>query len=146
MAIKTAELKPKDIGRWVEYKGSAGESQLGRIKSYANGTVKVVYLCDGNWWRFRDYTGEMTLPAALTFVMKPDNRELCDACGRYLPPELLSPFVASTDHNYNKCCGVCALMLSNYIHEQSDKKFQGEGAEYNRTQAIRFYQRTRQPV
>lgn len=66
--IDIAELRPEDIGRWVEYKGGAGETERGRIKSWNNSFIFVVYKCGGEWDRFQDFTGAATNPQDLRFV------------------------------------------------------------------------------
>ena len=45
-----------DIGKWVEYQGH-NYTQKGRMKSFNDKWVFVVFHCDGNWDNYRDYTG-----------------------------------------------------------------------------------------
>lgn len=47
------ELK---IGQWVEYK-TEYKTEKGRIKSWNDKWVFVVYKCGENWDSFMDYTG-----------------------------------------------------------------------------------------
>jgi hypothetical protein len=66
--INIAELKPdKDVGRWVQYKDFRG-TENGRIKSWNDEFIFVVYHCDNQWHRFRDFTGAATNPEELTFI------------------------------------------------------------------------------
>lgn len=63
-----ALLTENDIGRWVEYHGHAGERERGRIKSWNNCFIFVVYKCNHEWDRFQDFTGVATLPRELIFI------------------------------------------------------------------------------
>src|SRR5260221_12882301 len=47
--IQIKELGPQDVGKWVEYRGGAGESERGRITSWTDKYVRVVYRCDTQW-------------------------------------------------------------------------------------------------
>lgn len=64
MPIKIEELKDSDVGQWVNYK----RWQIGRIKSWNNTFVFVVYKCNEEWDRYQDFTGVATKPEDLTFV------------------------------------------------------------------------------
>jgi hypothetical protein len=65
--IKTLQA-PRDIGRWVEYRGRGGEIEQGRVKGWNPKWVFVVYKCAGHWDRFKDFTGQATDPAELHFI------------------------------------------------------------------------------
>ena len=65
-----AELTKKDIGRWVVYKPSFGKPEKGRIKSWNDKYIFVVYKCDHQWNRFQDFTGCATDPEDLEFTTK----------------------------------------------------------------------------
>ena len=65
MKIDIAQLTKKDIGKWVLYTAPHGEIQKGRIKSWNDIFVFVVYNCDNNWDKFQDYTGCATKPEDL---------------------------------------------------------------------------------
>jgi hypothetical protein len=65
--IHIKELGPKDVGKWVEYRGATGETERGRIKSWNDRFVFVVYRCNGEWNRFKDFTAAATNPSDLTF-------------------------------------------------------------------------------
>jgi hypothetical protein len=73
--IDIAQLREADIGKWVEYKGGAGETERGRIKSWNNHNIFVVYKCNGEWGRFWDFTGVATNPQDLKFVKHILNEE-----------------------------------------------------------------------
>jgi hypothetical protein len=60
--IQIKELGPQDVGKWVEYRGGAGETERGRITSWTDKYVRVVYKCDNQWQRFQDFTGCATDP------------------------------------------------------------------------------------
>ena len=62
--INIKELANKDIGMWVVYK-SFNEKELGRIKSWNDKYIFVVYKCLMDWNDFKDYTGEATFPEDL---------------------------------------------------------------------------------
>lgn len=66
--IDISELRKEDIGRWVLYQGSAGEKEKGRIKSWNDKWIFVVYHCDHQWNRFQDFTGAATDPEDLRFT------------------------------------------------------------------------------
>lgn len=66
--IDIAELRKKDIGRWVLYTPSHGAMEKGKIKSWSEHFIFVVYHCDGNWDRFADYTAAGTSPKDLRFT------------------------------------------------------------------------------
>lgn len=65
--IDIAALAQSDVGKWVIYKGNAGEIEEGRIKSWNDEFVFVVYKCGGEWDRFKDFTGCATRPGQLEF-------------------------------------------------------------------------------
>ena len=66
--IDIIKLTKKDIGKWVEYQGYANEKERGKIKSWNNKYIFVVYNCAGNWSRFQDYTSVATKPENLIFI------------------------------------------------------------------------------
>ena len=68
--MKISELTKDDIGKWVLYEGYAGEQEKGRIKSWNNNFIFVVYKCDNQWHRFQDFTGNATDPRQLRFIDK----------------------------------------------------------------------------
>lgn len=50
-------------GDLVHYKGAAGEIENGVVKGVPSNNLEiahVVYKCDDQWHRFRDYTGQAT--------------------------------------------------------------------------------------
>ncbi len=66
--IDIAELTKEDIGRWVVYKSGNGKPEKGRIKSWNDNWIFVVYHCDNQWDRFQDYTGCATRPYDFYFT------------------------------------------------------------------------------
>jgi len=57
-----------DVGRWVVYRPDHGVPQVGKIKSWNDLWIFVVYKCADEWERFYDYTAEATDPEKLQFV------------------------------------------------------------------------------
>jgi hypothetical protein len=58
-----------DKGRWVEYKSKGGDkTEKGKIKSWNDNWIFVVYNCANNWDRYEDYTANATKPDDLTFI------------------------------------------------------------------------------
>lgn len=66
--IDITTLFKEDIGRWVVYKPSFGDPEKGRIKSWNDKFIFVVYKCDSQWDRFQDFTGCATNPEDLKFI------------------------------------------------------------------------------
>ena len=62
--IEIKRLQETDIGRWVIYK-TEFENQRGRIKSWNDKWIFVVYHCAGEWDRYQDYTAAATKPEDL---------------------------------------------------------------------------------
>ena len=73
--IKIQDLTEGHIGKWVEYTAPHGETERGRIKSWNDKYVFVVYKCAGEWKRFFDYTGQATDPNDLEFIHVEDDDE-----------------------------------------------------------------------
>lgn len=73
--IDLALLTTNDLGRWVEYNGAAGEIERGRLKSWNEEFIFVVYKCSGEWKRFQDFTGQATRPEDLHFIEMNKNEE-----------------------------------------------------------------------
>jgi len=59
------ELKHSDVGRWVAYTAPHGEISLGRIKSWNEKYIFVVYHCADEWDNFRNYTAAATNPGEI---------------------------------------------------------------------------------
>lgn len=75
MPIKIKELTEKDIGRWVVYDDGVRPPEYGRIKSWNDLYVFVVYERPGrDMSRFTEYTAAATRPEDLTFVVKPQRK------------------------------------------------------------------------
>ena len=67
--IDIAELTKDDIGKWVFYK-SEFKPEKGRIKSWNDKFIFVVYKCGHQWDRFQDFTGCATESEDLEFTTK----------------------------------------------------------------------------
>ena len=63
--IDISKLTSDDIGSWVEY---TPKNERGKIKSWNDSGVFVVYDCAGEWSNFKDYTAAHTRPEDLIFV------------------------------------------------------------------------------
>ena len=59
--IDPNSLSGSDRGAWVIYRGK----ERGRIKSWNNKFIFVVYACAGNWDEFERYTAASTEPCDL---------------------------------------------------------------------------------
>jgi len=68
MPIAISKLTESDKGRWVLYVGMAGEREQGRIESWNQSFIFVVYKCDGDWDNYENYTGQATAPDQLCFL------------------------------------------------------------------------------
>jgi hypothetical protein len=66
--INIAELKKEDVGCWVLYENSSNIKEKGRLKSWNDKFIFVVYKCDNQWDRFQDFTGCATEPKDLKFT------------------------------------------------------------------------------
>ena len=71
--IDISELRTEDFGRWVVYKPSFGDTQKGKLKSWNDKYIFVVYNCDHQWDRFDDFTAAATNPEDLTFTTIDEN-------------------------------------------------------------------------
>ncbi len=58
--ILIEELTEEDIGRNVIYTDGVGEKTPGRIKSWNDKWIFVVYHCADDWDNYQDYTGAAT--------------------------------------------------------------------------------------
>ena len=65
--IDIKSLTKDDIGKWVVYKSSIGEGEIGKLKSWNESFVFVVYKCNHDWNNFKNYTAAATAPKDLTF-------------------------------------------------------------------------------
>jgi hypothetical protein len=64
--IHIHDLSLGDIGRWVEYR-SHNRVEFGRLKSWNNSFIFVVFKCDEQWDRYWDFTGQSVNPEDLEF-------------------------------------------------------------------------------
>jgi hypothetical protein len=67
--IVIQDLTTGDIGRWVVYRYFGGQQQ-GRIKSWNQDSVFVVYHCNNEWDRFLDFTPLRTNPKDLEWSLR----------------------------------------------------------------------------
>lgn len=75
MSLHSHKFSEADIGAWVMYEAYQN-AQKGRIKSFNDRWVFVVYSCDGNWGNYTEYTAEATSPAKLFFTGPLTKREI----------------------------------------------------------------------
>jgi len=67
--IHTNDLTEEHIGNWVIYKSSNGDiAEKGRIKSWNDKFIFVVYRCNNDWNNFKNYTGAATCPEDLEWI------------------------------------------------------------------------------
>lgn len=66
--IHIEDLTKEDLGRYVIYTDGTKEEQRGRIKSWNDRWIFVVYHCADEWDNYQDYTGAATEPGDLKFV------------------------------------------------------------------------------
>ena len=59
-------LKNEDVGRWVTYDDNF-KKEVGRIKSWNEKFIFVVYKCADQWDKFKDYTANATSPEDLNW-------------------------------------------------------------------------------
>jgi hypothetical protein len=74
--IYITDLRPEHVGQWVRYRGRMGEWEEGRIKSWNDRYLFVVFKCDNNWDRFEDYTGQSCDLSTIDFIDPPSAREV----------------------------------------------------------------------
>ncbi len=65
MAVDISKLLKGDIGKWVRYHSNP-KDEAGRIKSWNDIFVFVVYKCGGDWDNYQNYTAAATRPEDLT--------------------------------------------------------------------------------
>jgi hypothetical protein len=68
--INLASLTDRDRGAWVQFIGF-GMRQRGRIKTWNDRFIYVVYCCGGHWKDYEQYTAAPTLPEDLSFAEPP---------------------------------------------------------------------------
>ena len=76
LMVNINELTPKDRGRWVVYEHPGGSKEYGRLKSWRDGFLWVVYKCNDEWERYADFTGQCTFPDDVRFLTKNEEPEL----------------------------------------------------------------------
>jgi hypothetical protein len=74
--IEINKLSQSDIGDWVEYRDKFdSKPDKGRIKSWNQKFIFVVYRCGGNWNEFEKYTGVATDPSDLQLAREAAKHE-----------------------------------------------------------------------
>lgn len=66
--VNISELNDSDVGTWVLYDNGPSQQEPGRIKSWNDKYVFVVYSCDKDWDNYKNYTGAATNPEELTYI------------------------------------------------------------------------------
>lgn len=59
------------IGQWVNHNDAAGGTEHGRIKSWNDKWVFVVYHCEDEWDAFQQYVAAATAYKDLTIIEEP---------------------------------------------------------------------------
>lgn len=65
--ISISSLKSSDVGRWVVYSACSGHVERGRIKSWSDRFIYVVFRCRKDWDAFEQYTAAPTRQEDLEF-------------------------------------------------------------------------------
>lgn len=65
--IDLNQLNYKHLGAWVRFDYQHGESEYGRIKTWNEKYVFVVFKCNGDWDNWNNYTSQSCAPDELTF-------------------------------------------------------------------------------
>jgi len=94
--IDITALNSASIGAWVEYNDGHGKVERGRIKSFNDEVIFVVYRCDDRWTEFENFTAEATEPRDLTLM----ESLACGTCGG-------SGGVETCDDNGEPCAMPC---------------------------------------
>jgi len=69
--ITITDLTEKDRGRWVVYRPEVGRPKIGKIKSWNDSYIFVVYhiiTCDNMWHNYHFYTAAATSAEELEFL------------------------------------------------------------------------------
>lgn len=69
--IEIAKLNKTDVGRWVIYTAGDGHTERGKLKSWNDTFIFVVYNANDNWDldHWKDYTAAATSPEDLEFLI-----------------------------------------------------------------------------
>ncbi len=68
-------LTEEHKGRYVDYKDGTGDIHRGRIKSWNDKYIFVVYNCADDWPNYWDYTASATRPEDLRFRKTRDGED-----------------------------------------------------------------------
>ena len=75
--INTQMLRPSDVGKWVIYTNGVGETERGKLKSWNDNNLFVVFQCNNEWERFQDFTGSSCNPKDVHFETLSDRANNC---------------------------------------------------------------------
>lgn len=64
--INIKSLTEDDVGKWVKYTDFS-KTEIGKIKSWNDKFIFVVYSCNHDWNNFKNYTAAATSPEDLVF-------------------------------------------------------------------------------
>lgn len=77
--IDIKNLTDEDLGRWVVYTDGAKDVTLGRIKSWNDKWIFVVYNCADEWDDYENYTAAATCSGDLKFeALRPGEDDIND--------------------------------------------------------------------
>ena len=68
--IEISKLTDADVGKWVVYTDGIGDQEQGKLKSWNEENIFVVYHANENWDgdHWKDYTAAATRPEDLEFL------------------------------------------------------------------------------
>lgn len=75
--INIGQLTPRQVGEYVTYTDGVGDTERGRLKSFTDTTVYVVFKCGDQWDNYQNYTGQGCSPADLVFIDPAARRDNC---------------------------------------------------------------------
>ena len=85
--IEISKLTPEDVGKWVIYK-TPYKTETGKIKSWNDKNIFVVYKCAGDWDNYKEYTAAATNPKDLILSdTKPITMKDYDGIGDFMTIE-----------------------------------------------------------
>lgn len=70
--IEISKLTPEDVGRFVLYTDGVDSKEFGRIKSWNEHYIFVVFNCNDHWNKFFHYRAKSTRPENLKFAEESD--------------------------------------------------------------------------
>lgn len=76
--IATKDLRKSDVGRYVIYTDGVGDTQKGRIKTWNDCYVFVVYYCANDWVNYLAYGSQATDGKDLEFEVSNNAERVTD--------------------------------------------------------------------